>query len=357
MQTTNYVKNWIKRVDYAVEYWRKNPKKLDTWQKFINDKNTYSNLITSCVAQRNSHKLTPKEYQIDINSFPEPYYGNPDDSIEKTAVVLFYNPGGSNFHLFRSAQGKGTFFTKYYNNKLSYSKLSSLPGFKGFIGPVSKKNTLTHFIAPKKNSLHKILNNCGMSPVTGEPFFLDLVPWHSEKFGLFDMKLFKQNAFRQALQNVFIPAILNANNSLFSYEARARSKGKNIIVFFCVGALYSKVGKNSGILEVCGFKDVTSGISLIKNKVPIPYTMITRAGDLTFDTSSFLRVWKISWGYLKTRLSGDTIDSEFFSNLDDTLSDVTEIYAINVWNRNPGMTIPANLDSTINEILNQLKNL
>jgi hypothetical protein len=84
----------------------------------------------------------------------------------------------------------------------------------------------------------------------------------------------------------------------------------------------------------------------------IRYTMLTSAGDITFDALSFVRVWKIGWEELIRNL--DLSDSEWkLPNYDSNM----DIYAINIWNNFQGMNIPRNLDSTINAILAQLGRL
>ena len=51
---------------------------------------------------------SPPFPHISFDHFPEPYYGNPDDDIEKLAVVLFYNPGPSGASQLLTARGTGT---------------------------------------------------------------------------------------------------------------------------------------------------------------------------------------------------------------------------------------------------------
>jgi hypothetical protein len=350
---TNYIANWIQRVEDAVKYWR-NAKNIGQWDEFISDKYVYSNLITSCVSvdmQNNKQK----HYRIDISSFPEPYYGNPDDSVKKSAVVLLYNPGASNNKLGRRPHGEDTFIFKYKKNNFNYSELSSVADFEGFLSNTEE------YMKKKRNSLNVILKDCSVNEIQENPFFMDLVPWHSKKFGHFDLVKFRKIE-KQAKLNVFIPATLIAANSRLTEIAKSIGKSKNkIVVFICVGAMY---GKKEGVLKACGFNDVTDKVELMNNPMnshskpkfnkSIRYTMLTDAGDITYSAESYVRVWKITANELIKGLDDNDFSNSILCKANNF--DVV-VFAINIWNRKQGMTLPENLGPTINEILKQLNRL
>jgi hypothetical protein len=336
---SNYIANWIQNIDRGVLHWMKNPHHNRI--SFDADPLILSNHIEAC------------KPDLDIQSFPEPYYFNADDSVQKSAVVLFYNPGKSDANNHRNGQfhhnlnfHKGTYSTLASNVSFDKKNVSFLDGTKTFLK--SKKSQLDH-----------ILNHCGCAVNEEKPLFIDLVPWHSQKFGEFDISRFSlEPAKSQAIRNVIIPAVLNAENSLLTVQASTNTSDRKVVVFFCVGAKYSKFkAPQPGFLEALGFRDITKNVELMNSvtkvfNANIRYTMLTSAGDITFDALSCVRVWKIGWEELIRNL--DLSDSEWkLPNYDSNM----DIYAINIWNNFQGMNIPRNLDSTINAILAQLGRL
>ena len=108
-----------------------------------------------------------------VDYFPEPYYGNPDDEIEKLAVILFYNPGPQKQEQHINSRGEGTFYNNYLQNELNYNRMSanlnfcdntiddfynSNYAFKGFLDQIYFLNKETDSKLKYYNFKSKLLN-------------------------------------------------------------------------------------------------------------------------------------------------------------------------------------------------------
>ncbi len=146
---SNYINNWITEIQVKIDYWYNNfrpgnfyitplliQKKLLPNPPAINPQ-ILNHHLTSCCPR-------PPRSPISFAHFPEPYYGNPDDQILKSAVVLFLNPGpAGNDQLHGNLTSQNTFNHKYNLCRNNYFNLSSTYKFcdgtlKRFIGPKTK---------------------------------------------------------------------------------------------------------------------------------------------------------------------------------------------------------------------------
>ena len=121
---TNYIDFWIKDIQSKIDFWFNN---------FSAMRGIFSisplPLAPAVDARVLNHNITstcpsPKYPSISFEHFPEPYYGDPDDDVEKLAVVVFYNPGPSGSDQLLSARGAGTFYDNYINSESDYYTLS-----------------------------------------------------------------------------------------------------------------------------------------------------------------------------------------------------------------------------------------
>ena len=120
-----FISNWIKHTDKKIQYWFLNYHAAHPMFNItplpalpIINSNVLNHNLTSCCP-------SPIFPAISFKHFPEPYYGNPDDSIEKLAVVLFYNPGPTDNNQLIGNMAVGSFHNKYLINEQSYYNLSS----------------------------------------------------------------------------------------------------------------------------------------------------------------------------------------------------------------------------------------
>jgi hypothetical protein len=288
--------------------------------------------LTSCCP-------TPPKSPISFAHFPEPYYGNPDDLISKSAVVLFFNPGEAGVdQLHGNLSSADTFNSKYNFHHNNYFDLASNFNFC--------RATVKGFIIPKTRQLNRVLdfiNNISEK----KPLFMDLIPWHSENFNGLDLPRFSiPNSIVQAKKMVLIPAIMNALNT--EITAYANQFSKNKIVLLCVGAKYSK----ESILSTIGFKDITTSIQLINNPFPnltppnLPHTILNSNNDISADSISKIKIWKIN--------GCDFIKSIELDHDTETNISNKEIIIINVWNMARSMDIPQNIGPTLDHILRNI---
>lgn len=339
---SKYINNWIQFVDSSVIYWLRRVNNQFQYKDFLQDKKILSVQLARCSKNQLSHLY-----------FPEVYYGSADDSITKLAVVLFYNPGRADQLQKFDDSSIESFRNKFKKNKKKYSVLASKLDFAG--------RTKDQFFEPQKRRLKKILLACGVDK-EADPFFIDLIPWHSAKFNLNWIKFNCPVVISEAIENMLIPAVLIAKNSHLS---QVGGNFRNHIVLFCVGAKYSNpsaadLGEN--ILSAMGFKDLTQSIELINNipenrskliyRPHLPRTILTSKRTVCHDGLSYLKVWSINFLELISH-----IDSEKRQSIEDSLPDKNcdlNVVVINIWNNSQNMNIPDNIGVVVNEILKQI---
>jgi hypothetical protein len=340
-----YINNWIKEIQGKIDYWYNNYSPVNFYiTPLLKQKKKWIPNTPIIDARILNHHLTsccpsPPKSQISFNHFPEPYYGNPDDQILKSAVILFFNPGApGNDQLLGNFKTVDTFNNKYIACGCNYFHLSSSGNFCD--------NTIKRFIKPKTKQLNSILSFVP-NISNYEPLFMDLVPWHSDKFDGLDFGRFTEPAtIEEIKKNVFIPAILNAINTSITHHANKVADNK--IIVFCVGAKYSK----EHILSSVGFNDITSTIQLINNPFPsfspqtLPYTMLNSNGDISVDSKSKIKVWK--------SIGSNIIDNVEVDENTRVILNNKEIVVFNIWNMARSMDIPLNIGPTIENIIQQL---
>lgn len=322
---TPFIDNWIKQTDQQVNYWVDNYLISPHLFQITNipnapviHPNVLRHNLTSCCPPANFP-------EISFEHFPEPYYGNPDDSIEKLAVVLFYNPGpqGPDQHI--SARGANTFYSNFILEGSSYYSLSTNLNFC--------LNTIYSFWNPKNNQLNNLLNFIPRNSTELRPLFMDIIPWHSPNFtGLLNARFTLPDTVDEFKSKVIIPAVLIATNSLITNYTNSLSRSNNKIVVLAIGALYS----NGQYLSQIGFEDIT-------NTIPNhnAYNMVNQR--IVTETGARIAIWHISGGALNTQKNKD------LNELDNK-----DIYIINMWTQNIGMNIPANIQDTFQHILQNL---
>lgn len=310
---TTYIETWIKKIQKQYDYW------FDQYPvvPVINPEILSHNLTSCCQG--------PGDQEISFAHFPEPYYGNPDDDVRKSAVVLFYNPGPMHKDQLRYAS---EFLAKYESNNCNYNELSSNFCFVG--------RTIKDFITPKTKQINSLLSDIRVQDTV--PLFMDLIPWHSTKFKGIDVHRYShENTLKEAKEMVFIPAILNAVNTDISQYVNTlkNSCNKNKIILFAIGAKYS----SDELLELLGFKDITNRIQLMNNPFPnlnppenLHYTLLSSKGEISIDLKSKIRIWSV-------------MGSEFIKGFDSEelqLSGINnkEIFIINTWTLQQDMNIP-----------------
>jgi hypothetical protein len=332
--TSNYIQQWTLRVDNGVKYWCSKINNTFNYNSFINDPNILNFRIAQC-----------SKILLDHQCFPEIYYGSADDSICKLAVVLFYNPGKPGPPQRYDSTAHNSLMVKYTNNGCSYSSMASKLDFI--------EDTVNKFWEPQKSRLKKVLFDSGVE-LDDDPFFMDLIPWHSANFKI-DQSKFKDNDVKnQALQNVLLPAILLAKNSRLN---QIGVHNKNRIAFFCIGAKYS----NENILSVLGFTDYTDKIELINNaphppavqiyRPHLPKTILTSKKTICHDGSANIKVWRADFNDLVRDADVNEWGCETIKSLKKVRS---YIVIINVWNNQSNMNIPNNIGVVVNEILSQI---
>ena len=336
---TIHINNWINEIQRNIDYWYSsyglNPANFNITtlpNPPIINPNILNHNLTSCCP-------TPPKSAISFAHFPEPYYGNPDDLILKSAVILFFNPGpAGNDQLHGNLTTPNTFNHKYNLCRNNYFNLSSTNNFCS--------GTYNRFIRPKTNQINSVLS---FVPNISEynPLFMDIVPWHSDNFDGLDSNRFNIPAtLREAKIMVFLPAILNALNTKITQYAKKFNEKK--IILFCVGSKYSK----ENILSSIGFNDITTTIQLINNPFPninppnLPYTILNSNGDISVDSKSKIKVWSITGSKI---LDDIDVDQETRLTLNDK-----EIVILNVWNMARSMDIPQNIGPTIENIIQQI---
>jgi|688.fasta_scaffold438426_1 hypothetical protein len=258
-----------------------------------------NNLASSC--------RTP----VDFNFFPEPYYGDIDDTVKKSAVVLLYNPGPpdplQNYH--NHLPGS---FKDILTHHKSYYELSKNLHFC--------INTIIGFIIPKTRQLNNLLSGIGVQLKEDcKPLFMDIVPWHSNIFNGFNHNFNTIDTLNEFRKNVILPAILNAKNTVFNDFLNKKSSDK--IVFFAVGAIYSR----GLLLQRIGFNCIN---------VTFPFALAPNVS-----------VWKINTNDLKIDFIEENQD---LNEIKDK-----EVFIINIWTPNIGMNIPVNdnICNCISEII------
>lgn len=328
-----FINNWINRTQNLIDYWFNNyplaPNRFSispTPGLPLIDSNILNhNLTSSCP--------TPPFPSISFEHFPEPYYGNPDDEFKKVAVVLFYNPGPQDELQHILSRGEGTFFDNYRLNDFNYSSLSRNLNFC--------LNTINSFWSPKTKQLSNLLSFLTYNKNDFQPFFMDLIPWHSKNFNGVDSDRFTlSNTLLELKLNVIIPAILNAKNSLVTDYLNKTLEGKRKIVLFAVGAKYS----NQNYLQYCGFDDISTSIPQMLPHVSLVNNVIQAGWP-----SKRLKIWKLN-------------DNRFFSNIlienqDQELGldlEKDDVYIVNIWNTNVGMNIPQGISDSMKHILDSL---
>jgi hypothetical protein len=336
---SHYLNNWIQEIQEKIDYWNLNfPLVPNSFAITplpslpVLNSNILSHDLTSCCP-------TPPKSPISFAHFPEPYYGDPDDFVSKSAVVLFFNPGdGGVDQLHGNVSSANTFCSKYNQHQNNYFDLARNYNFC--------RTTVNSFIIPKTRQLNVALSFIH-NISDKKPLFMDLIPWHSKNFNGLDLPRFSNpNTIAQAKKMVFIPAILNAMNT--EITAYLSKFSKNKIVLICVGAKYSK----ESILSTIGFKDITSNIRLVNNPFPnlappnLPYTILSSNNDIIVDSISKMKIWKVSGSEFVKDIE---LDQESVGNISSK-----EIIVINVWNMMRSMDIPQNIGLTLDHILQNI---
>ncbi len=321
-----FINTWVKDIQKKIDYWYNNFTLTPHVFRItllpaapVINPNILNHNITSCCP-------SPQFPPISFEHFPEPYYGNPDDDIEKLAVCLFYNPGpqGADQHI--TARGTGTFYNNYAMCGNNYNMLSSTLSF--CVG------TINRFWIPKTNQLLNLFNCLNFKKEDLNPLFIDLIPWHSNTFKDIDFNRFATaNTLQEVKNNVLIPAILNANNSSISHYLNSINKTNNKIVLFAIGAKYSR----NNYLTSLGFQDITS---TIPNN--LPNTVIVNGDIHANGPNKIVKIWKIK------------INNLISQNIDLHHIKDKEVYIINLWTRNVGMNIPQGICDTLDHILNTI---
>lgn len=321
-----FINTWVKNIQNKIDYWYDNftltPAVFSITPlpaPSIINPNILNHNITSCCP---SAQFPP----ISFAHFPEPYYGNPDDDIEKLAVCLFYNPGPQKDDQLITARGAGTFYDNYIESGNNYNLLSCNLLFV----PV----TINTFWTPKINQLLNLFQCLNFKKDELKPLILDLIPWHSDKFtGVNNGRFITIDTIQELKKNVFIPAILNANNSRISHYLNSIKKTNNKIVLFAIGAKYSR----NNYLTSLGFQDITFTIP-----INLPNIVIVNGDIHANGPNRIVKVWKID----SNNLIPQNEDLQQIKN--------KEIYVINLWTKNVGMNIPRDICATLDHILNTI---
>jgi hypothetical protein len=320
---SDYVNDWINHIQDSIDYWFDNyplAPNIFSITPIPNlptiSPNILNHNLTSCCP-------VPNFPEISFEHFPEPYYGNPDDDTKKLTVVLFYNPGPQVIEQSINARGNGTFFNIYNNCNNNYFNLSSELLFCDV--------TINNFFVPKMHQLRNLLQFIPHRPDI-KPLFMDIIPWHSNKFsGLHNGRFGLPQTLSEFKKNVILPAILNAKNSFVTDYINSISNNKNKIILFAIGALYT----NQNYLHSIGFNNITANIpnhhahDIINNRIV--------AGN-----KSKITIWNIN----SSKFLSDYSKLECLAN--------KEIYIINMWTPNIGMNIPQNINLTLEHIFNNL---
>lgn len=320
------INNWMNDIQKKIDFWYNNY--TSTAGVFVISPLPLSPVVHLDILNHNVTSACPSTNYpaISFAHFPEPYYGNPDDQIEKLAVVLFYNPGPSGDDQLLSNNGPGTFHENYKKAGYNYFELSSNLQFCN--------GTINRFWNPKNNQLINLFEDLSFEKPELNPLFLDLVPWHSDKFNGVEISRYNlPNCIDELKRNVFLPAILNAQNSAISHYLNKVTNSTSKIVMFAVGAKYSR----DGYLSSIGFNDITDTIPQLA-----PHTII-QGNDIRINgSSSKMKIWKLEGGTL-------TIEGLNISDLQNK-----EIFIINMWTANVGMDIPRGSSETLKHVLMNL---
>jgi hypothetical protein len=320
---SDYVNDWINQTQDNIDYWfdnyllTPNVFNITPLPNFpIISPNILNHNLTSCCP-------VPNFPEISFEHFPEPYYGNPDDDTKKFTVVLFYNPGPQVNEQSINARGNGTFYNNYYNCNNNYYNLSSELLFCDV--------TINRFLVPKMQQLNNLFQFIPHS-LDIKPLFMDLIPWHSNKFSSLHQGRFCQpQTLSEFKTNVILPAVLNAKNSFVTDYINSISNNKNKIILFAIGALYT----NQNYLHSIGFNNITANIP--NHQAHVNNNNIIVAGN-----NSKITIWHIN----SNKLLNDHSKLAFLAN--------KEIYIINMWTPNIGMNIPQNITMTMEHIFNNL---
>jgi hypothetical protein len=325
---TPYITNWIRDIENKIDFWVTTyPARplLFTITPLpatpVINPNILSHRITSCCP-------SPPMPLISFSHYPEPYYGNPDNSVIKSAVVLFYNPGGYSDIQVLGNMLPNSFHQKYLAHGSHYYHLSAAFDFC--------TGTVNRFIIPKTSQVNNLIGCMVMVPQNVQPLFMDMIPWHSNGFiGVDKIRFALPGTIVEARKRVLLPAIFNAENSLLTHYLNSLQNGRGKTVLLSVGANYSR-----HFLPALGFHDVTR---LIPDNPPV--SVVNGGGDiLAFLPFKKVKVWKIN--------TSEVIDS--FDEMEITLQN-REIFVINAWySTGRTMNIPIDICPTIAHILNHI---
>jgi hypothetical protein len=322
--SSTYITNWIKHTDLQINYWLDNY--FITPADFSVTGIPGSPILHSSVLNHNLTSCCPSPNypEISFEHFPEPYYGNPDDSKGKSAVVLFYNPGPQDPNQDISARGPNTFYDNFIVNSRSYYLLAKNLHFC--------LNTMTKFWNPKNNQLNNLLSFIPNNSIELSPLFMDIIPWHSRNFrGLLKTRYSLPDTLNEFKRNVIIPAVLNASNTLITRYVNSISTKKNTIVLFAIGALYS----NKNYLTQIGFKNIT-------NLIPNHIDHVTINNRIVAGNNSKITILHTTGSQLKSNIDGLNQLAE------------KDIYIINMWTPNIGMNIPISIQTTLSHIFRNI---
>ena len=329
---TPFVNTWINRIENSIKYW-----------SITYSAGPYPFVITPlpapAVVNTNvlSHRITsccpsPPKPAISFDHFPEPYYGNPDDDVQKTAVVLFYNPGPSGPDQLLGNLAPGSFHSNYLAHGENYFSMSS--AFRFCSGTINK------FIKPKTNQLNNLIGCMDEIPLNLNPLFMDLLPWHSDKFQGFIRKRFIDPGTKNEVwENMMFTAILNAKNTSVTHYVNTLKNGGSKIVLFCIGSYYQHV------LTAIGFDDITHLIP-----IALPHAFFSKPGVISaYTDNKRIKVWRLNSSDLNSRIK----DSDCTEDLSENLAG-SDVYIINMWTTVRSMDIPQKICPVISHILHAI---
>lgn len=330
-----FIKNWQAEIQTKIDAWLidKSTTSLKTTLFKISPLGTpvihnpliLNHYITSCCPE-------PTFHPISFDHFPEPYYGDPSDELEKLTVVLFYNPGPSGDDQLYNNTSAGSFLTNYTKCGNNYSQLSSK---LLFCAP-----TINSFWNTKNKQLLNLFHDLDVEIEGVSPFFLDLIPWHSNRFsGVDKVRISSPETKKEIINNVILPAACIAKNSVITRFYNDLHCSDNGIIIFAVGSLYSKYS-NGSFLSVIGFKDITS--NLINSSGIIGCNNEIRIIKENKQKGTF-KIWH-----------KNSDDLEYHDAIETKLKG-QDIFIINMWTPNIGMNIPKDSADILYQILLNLK--
>jgi hypothetical protein len=322
---STFITNWLLNTENCIDYWSRTtlpgpPFALTPFPgcSYPNSDVLSHSITIAC--------RTPSSAPISFDYFPEPYYGNPDDHVTKSAIVLSYNPGPMVIGQIQH----GDLHNRYLHNfRGNYQSLATAFGFLPVtLAYINSRRNELNAMLPFIHALNK-----------NSPLFMDMVPWHSKKFSGFRNDLISTIVtLKQVWENVFIPAILNAKNSLITHYI-----GKRKIVFIAVGAKYSV-----NILPILGFDNITTA------HFAFPPDSAFNLQHTAIDTvNGRIKIWRIQNADIETKLSDLKVDNN--DSIKEELKNYDEMYCLNMWTLQPNMRLlGGHAATTLNHVLGML---